>query len=225
MYSHGAGVGKDASIATVERTRAQLAPPRRWYGVTKVGIDLVVATLSFVALSPVLLVAALAVRFSSPGPVLFRHQRVGRSGVPFVVYKFRTMRTDTGLPPDAIASFRENYKLAADPRITPVGRWLRRTSLDEAPQLLNVLSGTMSMVGPRPVTPAELQEKYGDHADELVSVKPGLTGLWQVSGRSSLTYRQRVDLDLRYVRERGLWADLKIIARTPLAVLLMRGAE
>lgn len=225
MYSHEAGTGKDASIATAERTRAQPAPRRVWYGVTKVGIDLVLAILSLAALSPVLLIAALAVRFTSPGPILFRHQRVGRNGVPFVVYKFRTMRTDTGLTPDAIASFRENYKLAGDPRITPVGRWLRRTSLDEAPQLLNVLSGTMSIVGPRPVTPVELHEKYGEHADELVSVKPGLTGLWQVSGRSSLTYRQRVDLDLQYVRERGLWTDLKIIARTPLAVLLMRGAE
>lgn len=172
-----------------------------------------------------MLVTAILVRVTSSGSVLFRHERVGLNHQPFCVIKFRSMRPDIELTPEQEERFKVEYKLADDPRISGVGRWIRRLSIDEIPQLLNVLGGSMTLVGPRPVTHAELIGKYGADADELVSVKPGLTGLWQTSGRTSLTYEERIALDLRYVRERSLRMDLAILVRTPVVVLLMRGAE
>ncbi len=188
-------------------------------------VDIGLALSMIALLGPVMVAVAIMVRLSSPGPVIFRHERVGLNGRLFHVYKFRSMRAGVSLSPEQVSQFSQSYKLSNDPRVTAVGRWLRRLSLDEAPQLFNVLGGSMSIVGPRPVTAHELQSKYGSAADELLSMKPGLTGLWQVSGRSALTYEERVALDLRYVRESGTRLDLAIIARTPLAVLLMRGAE
>ncbi len=199
--------------------------PARGYAFCKRTLDIAVALVALVLFSPLVLVVALCVRLSSPGSVLFRHERVGLHGRPFRAWKFRTMRADRGLSAELVARFEENYKLADDPRVTPIGRWLRRTSIDEIPQLVNVLRGEMSLVGPRPVTRVELAQKYRHEADEFLSVKPGLTGLWQVSGRTSLSYEERVQLDLRYARECELLLDLSILARTPVAVLLMRGAE
>lgn len=213
------------SIATIDRYRLRESLSRRTYQTVKTVSDIAIASLAILFLSPLLLIAAVAVRLTSRGPILFHHTRVGRDGKLIEVYKFRSMRTDMQLTPEHAEHFSRQFKLSNDPRITHVGRWLRRTSIDEAPQLFNVLRGEMSIVGPRPVTAVELEQKYGADAAEFVSVKPGLTGLWQVSGRSSLTYEQRIELDLRYIRERSLLTDLKIIARTPLAVLLMRGAE
>ena len=187
--------------------------------------DIVTALFLLALVWPVLVTCAVLVKLSSPGPVFYRGVRTGRFGKPFRIFKFRSMRTDRVLTDEEEAAFRIEYKLDNDPRITGVGRWLRRTSIDEVPQLVNVLTGSMSIVGPRPVTPGELDTKYGTAAGELLSVKPGLTGLWQVSGRTKLSYEERIALDLRYVRERSLLADLGILARTPLAVLLMRGAE
>lgn len=195
------------------------------YPASKAVADFLIALVGLIVLSPVMLFAAIAVKISSPGPVLYRHERVGRDGVSFDAYKFRSMRADVELTPAQVEQFRTHYKIADDPRITTVGRWLRRSSIDEMPQLLNVLTGRMAIVGPRPVTRRELDEKYRERASLLVSTRPGLTGLWQVSGRSLLTYDERIALDLKYVRERSFLMDLKILVRTPLAVLLMRGSQ
>jgi exopolysaccharide production protein ExoY len=164
----------------------------------------------------------------TPGPNLFRQSRVGRHGRLFTCLKFRTMivNAERVLHHDRSLrdAFAANWKLHRDPRVTPFGRLLRKTSLDEVPQLLNILRGEMSLVGPRPVQQTELSECYGKHAQDVVAVKPGLTGLWQVSGRSTLTYEQRVALDLEYVARRNFWFDLKIVLKTVPAILFRRGA-
>ena len=169
--------------------------------------DIVVATAATIALAPVLIVAALAVKLTSPGPVIFRQPRIGRDARPFNIYKFRSMRTE--------ASDRKADKLTArdDDRVTAVGRFLRKTSIDELPQLFNVLRGDMSIVGPRPIVDAEIG-RYGENFADYCIVKPGLTGLWQVSGRNCLSYERRVELDSLYARQRSLRGDLSIIART-----------
>ena len=183
--------------------------------------------------SPVFLLLALLVKLSSPGPVFYVQRRVGRDYRHFGCIKFRTMRADAD---DILANllvksasmraeFERDFKLRKDPRITPIGRFLRRSSLDELPQFLNVLRGEMSLVGPRPIVDKEL-ERYGEFMHEVASVRPGLTGLWQVSGRNNLSYAKRVRLDLAYARGRSFMLDLAIILRT-FGVLLLpmdRGA-
>ena len=183
--------------------------------------------------SPVLLVLALLVKLSSPGPVFYVQRRVGRGYQRFGCIKFRTMRPDADTvlakvlenDPALRAEYERDFKLKRDPRITSIGRFLRRSSLDELPQFLNVLRGEMSVVGPRPIVDKELQ-RYGAYMDEVASVRPGLTGLWQVSGRNNLSYKKRVKLDLAYARGRSFNLDLAIILRT-FGVLLLpmdRGA-
>lgn len=182
---------------------------------------------------PVFLILGLLVKISSPGPVFYVQKRVGREYKHFGCIKFRTMRMDADAvlnsvlrsSPEMRAEFERDHKLRHDPRITPFGRLLRRTSLDELPQFLNVLRGEMSVVGPRPIVDKELH-RYGAYMDEVASVRPGLTGLWQVSGRNNLSYRKRVRLDLAYARGRSFFLDLAIILRT-FGVLLLpmdRGA-
>jgi lipopolysaccharide/colanic/teichoic acid biosynthesis glycosyltransferase len=183
--------------------------------------------------APLFLLLGLMVKLSSRGPVFYVQQRVGRDYRSFGCIKFRTMRRDAdhdlGLllaqSPDLAEEFRNDYKLKNDPRITPLGKFLRRSSLDELPQFWNVLKGEMSVVGPRPIVRDEL-ERYGDRMDEVLAVRPGLTGLWQVSGRNNLAYSTRVKLDLRYARSCNFWLDVRIILRT-IAVILVpkdRGA-
>jgi len=170
---------------------------------------------------PVFLALALLVKISSRGPVFYVQQRVGRDYRSFGCIKFRTMRRDADRilsrllseSADLQEEFRNDFKLRNDPRITRLGRFLRRSSLDELPQFLNVLRGEMSLVGPRPIVRQELP-RYGDRMEEVLAVRPGLTGLWQVSGRNNLSYDERVALDLRYARHRSVWMDLSIIART-----------
>ena len=196
--------------------------------VTKRALDLVGALMLLVALSPVLLVAALAVRLSSPGPVLFRQDRVGRDGRTFVMLKLRTMYTDSvdalhrdyvsRLLTDEVTPEDGLFKLTRDPRVTPVGAWLRRTSIDELPQLWNVLRGEMSLVGPRPALTWEV-ELFPPWALRRFEVRPGISGLWQVSGRNRLTMPQGLELDVRYVDEQCLRNDLVIMLRTVGAVL------
>jgi len=164
-------------------------------------------------------------------PVFFGHERVGQFGKPIRVWKFRTMVRDAEAilrsDPELLSAYvRNGYKLDAskDKRITPLGRILRKLSLDELPQLYNVLIGEMSLVGPRPVISKEL-DHYGDHREAFLSVKPGLTGWWQVSGRSDVPYPERVDLELYYVRNRSLWLDLKILLLTVPSVLKGKGAQ
>jgi len=176
--------------------------------------------------SPLLVVLAVLVKITSKGPVFYVQQRVGRGYGQFGCIKFRTMRRDAdrilsavlAASPDLQEEFRNDFKLRNDPRITRLGRFLRRSSLDELPQFVNVLRGEMSVVGPRPIVQQELP-RYGQRMEEVLAVRPGLTGLWQVSGRNNLSYRKRVQLDLYYARHRSLKMDLRILLRTIRVVL------
>ena len=191
----------------------------------KAGLDRSGALLLLLVLAPVLLVCALLVRATSAGPAFYRQERVGRSGRVFTLWKLRTMQEGSDRLVDALESEGDSvlFKLKQDPRVTPVGRVLRRYSLDELPQLLNVLAGQMSLVGPRPPLPREV-EQYEAHVHRRLLVKPGLTGLWQISGRSDLSWEESVRLDLQYVESWSLGLDLTVLAKTGLAVLRGRGA-
>lgn len=185
------------------------------------------ALAAIVALLPVLLVLALSVKVTSPGPVLFRQTRVGLAGRPFTLWKFRTMRLDAEDLLPGIVDLNEHdgllFKVRRDPRITAVGRWLRRFSLDELPQLWNVVRGEMALVGPRPPLPREVV-RYDHVAARRLTVKPGLTGLWQVSGRSELPWRESLRLDLHYIENWSPRLEVSILLRTVSAVLTGRGA-
>jgi len=194
--------------------------------------DLVVATAVFVVLSPLLAVIAIAIKLDTPGPVLFRQQRVGRLWQAFSCIKFRTMFADSaerlerhlGADPRARAEWEEFAKLKSnDPRITRVGHWLRRLSLDELPQLFNVFRGEMSLVGPRPYLPREV-DRMGEFGDTIVKAPPGISGLWQVSGRNELPFPQRLRLDEYYVRNWSLWLDVIVLLKTVGVVLGGQGA-
>jgi exopolysaccharide biosynthesis polyprenyl glycosylphosphotransferase len=192
-------------------------------------MDVIGSALGLLVLAPVFLLVALAVRLSSRGPAFFVQDRCGLGGKPFRFYKFRTMCADAETRKAQLAHLNEvdgpAFKLARDPRVTRLGSLLRRTSLDELPQLWNVLKGDMSLVGPRPPTREEVERYNVRHAQRL-SVVPGITGLWQVSGRSQISDFERwIDLDLHYIRSWSLWLDLRILARTVLVVLLTRGAQ
>jgi undecaprenyl-phosphate galactose phosphotransferase len=225
--------GNSVSVtAFISPAHARAASPSRLLidRLELVGHQLV-AGLLLMAASPLLLAITLLVWQAGGAPVFFGHYRVGRDGRLFRCLKFRTMRVDAEqalarlLATDAAAraEWQRDQKLARDPRITPIGRILRKTSLDELPQLINVLRGEMCFVGPRPVTPAELM-RYGAVRWHYVSVTPGITGLWQVSGRNRTTYDERVALDKHYVETRNLWRDLVILARTVRVVLTGHGA-
>jgi exopolysaccharide production protein ExoY len=199
--------------------------------VLKRSFDVVLATLALAVLAPVLALVALAVRIDSPGSVLFRQRRLGVGGRPFTIYKFRSMRVDAEevlrANPELYQQYLDNdYKLPpeADPRISRLGRFLRGSSLDELPQLVNVLCGDMSLVGPRPIVPNEIKE-YGQQALTFLGVKPGVTGYWQVSGRSDIGYPERAELDVNYIMGWSLALDLKILCMTVPAVLARRGAH
>jgi exopolysaccharide biosynthesis polyprenyl glycosylphosphotransferase len=188
-------------------------------------IDRFGAALALLLLSPLALLAALAVRLDSPGPVIYRRRVVGAGHQPFDAFKFRTMRLDGGslLSAEQRAELEAEGKLKEDPRITRVGRLLRKTSIDELPQLINVLIGQMSLVGPRMLTQEELHH-FGRWQHNLLTVRPGLTGLWQISGRSNLGYEDRVRLDMHYIRNYSIWLDISIIFRTIPIVLTGHGA-
>lgn len=191
-------------------------------------IDVAVASVLLVVLSPLMAAIALLIKATSPGPVLFRQIRCGLHGRPFTFLKFRSMRTDAERLKAALAAFNEMdgpaFKMTNDPRVTPVGRWLRRTSLDELPQLWNILKGDMSFVGPRPAVIEEVRQ-YEPWQRRRLSMQPGLTCLWQVSGRNELTFNEWMQLDLQYIDNWSLWLDLKIVLKTIPAVLLGRGAR
>ena len=207
--------------------------------VLKRGIDIIGGLIISLIALPVCLLIALAIKATSKGPVLFRQMRVGQHGKQFVFLKFRSMYVDNdhSVHRDYVtklikektqgSSARKSgtvYKLTSDNRITPLGRFLRRTSLDELPQFLNVLSGEMSLVGPRPPIPYELAAYQTWHRRRLLAVKPGITGLWQVTGRSTVDFDEMVRLDLRYATSWDPWLDIKILIRTPLAVVRGSGA-
>jgi undecaprenyl-phosphate galactose phosphotransferase len=200
--------------------------------VVKRTMDLFVATVGLVLISPIMCLLTVLVKLGSPGPAFYSAERIGRDGVCFQQFKFRTMRAEFCDGPryggenarvafqrlleqdeDLRRQYDRTHKLETDPRVTPVGRFLRATSLDELPQLLNIIRGDLSLVGPRPVTEAELS-RYGEHVTELLSVRPGLTGYWQISGRSALAYDERVRLDLAYVKAWSLGLDLRILLKS-----------
>jgi len=195
--------------------------------VVKAAFDRAAAAVALLILSPLLLAILLTVRLADRGPGLFRQTRVGEGGRVFRVYKFRTMVVDAEERKSRLTALNESngvlFKMRRDPRVTPVGAWLRRWSLDEIPQLLNVLVGDMSLVGPRPALPQEAA-LYGDHVRRRLAVKPGITGLWQVSGRSDLSWDESVRLDLRYVENWSFMLDLQILWKTTSAVLRGLGA-
>jgi exopolysaccharide biosynthesis polyprenyl glycosylphosphotransferase len=195
--------------------------------VAKFTFDIVMSGLLLLFLSPLLLGISIAVRLTSPGPVLYRQRRIGLRGKPFTMLKFRTMRTGTDRDVDALrAAHRVDdvmFKLRDDPRITGVGRWLRRFSLDELPQLFNVIKGDMSLVGPRPPLPEEVARYEDWHFDRL-EVPPGITGLWQISGRADLTFDECVQLDVFYIENWSLTYELFILGKTIPVLLSQRGA-
>jgi lipopolysaccharide/colanic/teichoic acid biosynthesis glycosyltransferase len=203
-------VGYFQSIAQIDR-----------YPYLKRGFDLVFSISILILFSPLCLAIALLIKLSSPGPVFYVQERVGRNYRRFGCLKFRTMVVDADLLLSKMMAesgtirqeFESDFKLKKDPRITKIGHFLRMTSLDEFPQFLNVLKGEMSVVGPRPLVPQETI-KYGDYIDRVLSIRPGLTGLWQVSGRNDLPYPERVRIDVSYVKHRNMWLDLKIVAKT-----------
>jgi len=208
------------------------------YDVIKRGLDIIGSLTLLIALSPVFLLIAWLVKLTSRGPVLFRQLRVGQMMKPFKMIKFRTMyaEADHDIHYNYVSWFitasgkaeqpgkGKFFKLTNDSRITPIGHWLRKTSLDELPQLWNVLCGEMSLVGPRPPLWYELRQYQPWHRHRVLDAKPGISGLWQVSGRSRTTFDEMVRLDLRYARTRSLWTDIKILLATPAAVISGKGA-
>jgi len=230
MEAH-TGISQSEAVAAAGRQTRSLNALQRL-------LDIVFALTLILLLSPILIGVALAVRIESRGPAFFRQRRVGYREKEFTLFKFRSMRVDAD--PQGHQEYvtalikgegqnpnggRENlYKLAVDNRITGVGRWIRRWSLDELPQLFNVVRGDMTLVGPRPAIPYEVAE-YPSWYRERFSVKPGLTGYWQVSGRSERTYEEMVRLDIEYARRRSIGLDLSILVKTPWVVLSRKGAE
>jgi lipopolysaccharide/colanic/teichoic acid biosynthesis glycosyltransferase len=196
--------------------------------VAKRALDLVGVLVIFVLVAPLLVMVAALLRLETPGPTLFKHRRLGRNGQQFWCLKFRTMYADAEerlqRDPELRKRFETSYKLDHDPRITPLGHFMRRTSLDELPQLFNVLVGEMSLIGPRPIVPREI-EMYGECGEKLLTVTPGLGGLWQASGRSDTTYEERVALDMAYIDHRSLALDVWLLWQTAMAALVLRGAR
>ena len=215
----------------------QVTLGRRWYNLAKRVLDIVAATLLLLLLSPVMLVIALLIKATSAGPAILVQERIGKGGKVFAFYKFRSMYNDLDRSlderfargyingnPHPAATWDGVFKPANDQRVTPVGRFLRKASLDELPQLFNILKGDMSLVGPRPSMPYEVDVYKPWHFRRL-EVLPGMTGLAQVNGRSNLTFKDIVKIDLEYIERRSLWLDLQILLRTVPVVLSAQGAR
>ena len=220
------------SVALPKTMRETLpATTNRANRILKRGFDILFAGIALVLLAPVFGIVALALRLRERGPIFFSHTRVGANGEEFACHKFRTMKTDgdrqlewmLAIDPIARAEWEADRKLERDPRVHAIGNILRRTSLDELPQFWNVLKGDMSIVGPRPITWSEA-EKYGMHFADYCAVKPGITGAWQVGGRSDTSYDYRVGLDVDYVRNATFLDDIRIVFKTVGVVLAQRGA-
>lgn len=238
LYATNAVMGTLAGLPVIAIRKT---PLDGWGRIVKRTFDIVGSLAGLILLAPVFLVVGLLIKFSDPGPVFYRHERVSRVGKKIRIVKFRSMYAkfssgkeysgktvkeiladDLGKP-ELVEEFEKNHKLADDPRVTPIGKVLRSSSLDELPQLWNVLAGDISLVGPRPVTTEELQ-RYGEEVSTFLALKPGLTGLWQISGRSELSYEDRVKLDIYYVENWSLLLDIKILLKTAVTVALRRGA-
>ena len=194
--------------------------------------DLTLTIFGTILISPLLVFIAYKIHKEDPGPIIFSHTRIGKDGKEFSCYKFRTMvvNSDEVLEkyllqnPVAKAEWESNFKLKDDPRITPIGEFLRKSSLDELPQIFNVLKGDMSLVGPRPVVREELDRYYCEATKDYYSVRPGITGLWQVSGRNDVSYDKRVAMDVEYIRTHNLWMDIVLLYKTIDVVWNKKGA-
>lgn len=193
--------------------------------------DIILTSIALIVLSPIFIIIAILIKIDSKGSVLYRHKRIGKNGKYIYLYKFRSMYSDSKERlekllenPKIRKEWEENFKLDNDPRITKIGKFLRKTSLDELPQLLNILMGDMSLVGPRPIIDGEI-EKYGKDTSKFLSVTPGLTGWWACNGRSCTSYDERKKLELYYVDHRSIRLDFKIILKTFISVLKRNGAK
>lgn len=216
----------DTSKAAASNTHS--VKPKPIYDFVKRVFDIVCSLIGLIVLSPVFIILSILVKTTSEGPVFFAHKRVGKGGKTIKIYKFRSMVTNAEelikqFTPEQKAEYEKSFKLENDPRITKVGNFMRKTSLDELPQLINILKGDISVVGPRPVMDVETQI-YGNYRNMLLSVKPGLTGFWAANGRSHTTYTRRRAMEIYYVKNRSVLLDLKIIFKTFISVFKRVGA-
>lgn len=198
------------------------------YRTTKRIMDVILSSIALIVLFPVFLLIGIAIKLDSRGSVFFAHKRIGKDGKPIYIYKFRTMLPNAeemiqNFNEEQMKEFKENYKLKNDPRITKVGKFLRKASLDELPQIVNILKGDLSIIGPRPVIEEEL-ELYANRKYKFLSVTPGLTGYWQANGRSTTTYEERINMELYYIDNRCLWLDIKLFFKTFISVIKRDGA-
>ena len=219
---------KKHSNSTAKVTNKQIVK-KPVYDFIKRFADIVCSAIAIVLLSPFFIIISIAIKATSKGPVIFVHKRVGKNGKKIGIYKFRSMVMNAEeliekFTPEQKEEFQKNFKLENDPRITRVGKFLRKTSLDELPQLFNILKGDLSIVGPRPVIEAETKI-YGKYKDMLLSVKPGLTGFWAANGRSDTSYKRRRAMEIYYVKKRSLFFDIKIILKTAVSVFKGDGAK
>ena len=198
------------------------------YSITKKIMDLVLSFIGLILLIPVFLILAILVKLDSKGPVFYAHTRKGKNRSDIKIYKFRTMYSNSdeifeSFSDEQKEEYYKNFKLDNDPRVTRIGDFLRRTSLDEIPQLANVLKGDLSLVGPRPIVEKEIC-KYGQYADKLFSVIPGITGYWQSHGRSDTSYDERIEMDMYYIDNKSILLDIKIMFKTVISVIKKEGA-
>ena len=199
------------------------------YDFVKRFADIICSAIGIILLSPFFIIISIAIKATSKGPVIFVHKRVGKNGKKIGIYKFRSMVMNAEeliekFTPEQKEEFKKNFKLENDPRITKIGKFLRKTSLDELPQLFNILKGDLSIVGPRPIMEVETKI-YGKYKDMLLSVKPGLTGFWAANGRSDTSYKRRRAMEIYYVKNRSLLFDIKIILKTSVSVFKGEGAK
>lgn len=205
---------------------------QRCYAFVKRAFDIVASAAALIILSPIMLIAAILVYVDDPGRVFYGHVRIGKNGKPFKMWKFRSMYMNADkminlLTPEQAKQYYTEFKIDNDPRITKIGNFLRKTSLDELPQLFNVLCNDMSLVGPRPLIESEIQTYYEDTHDVLLAVKPGVTGYWQAYARNNATYQsgERQKMEMYYVQNASLWLDIKILFKTVVSVLRKDGAK
>ena len=229
---------ENSNIIKFDKNNKVLEKPQRktfneiTYSFLKRTVDITASATALLLLSPVFLVTSLAIKNDSKGPAMFTQKRIGKDGKLFEIYKFRTMVPDADKKlfellendEEAAKEYKLNKKLKNDPRITKVGNFLRKTSIDELPQLINVLKGDMSLVGPRPYLPREIDD-MGNYYDTIIESKPGITGLWQVSGRSNTTFEQRLEFDMEYNENKGFFYDMGLLTKTVGVVLNKDGAK
>lgn len=218
---------QDVSNVSTKKYKENLVK-RTPYKIVKRITDILFSTIGLIILMPIFAIIAIAIKIESKGPVFFKHTRIGKNGKIIKIYKFRSMVENAEdliqkFTPEQMKEYKENYKLTDDPRITKIGNILRKTSLDELPQIINIIKGDLSIIGPRPVVQEEL-EKYGENAPKFLSVTPGLTGYWAANGRSSTSYDERMEMELFYVDNMSFKLDVKVFFKTILSVLKREGA-